>query len=67
MYPNLNAEMARHGHTNQYVGEQLGISRQSFETRKRSGTFDVGEIKLLLGLYDVEFYYLFATDLQESA
>lgn len=34
MYPNLNAEQARFGHTNEYVANFLGLSRKSYEAKK---------------------------------
>lgn len=68
MYPNLDAEQARNGHTNQYVAGKLGISRVSYESKKKSGKFTVPQIKYLCGMYHCDFNYLFDTrETQKSA
>lgn len=59
MYPNLNAEQARFGHSNQKVAEYLGISRRSFENKKEKATFKVTECQKLCLLYECKFEYLF--------
>lgn len=60
MFSNLAAEQARSNHTNTYVAALLGISRQSYEHKKRNGTFKLHEINKLLELYNRDFEYLFA-------
>ena len=37
MFRNLEAEQARNGLTNADMGEKLGISRVSYENKKKSG------------------------------
>lgn len=59
MFPNLEAEQARNNHTNVFVAEQLGITRQSYEHKKRNGTFKLSEINRLLSIYGNSFEYLF--------
>jgi len=61
MFPNLEAEQARSGHANIFVAGVLGISRQSYEHKKKNGSFKLMEIKKLLEMYSVEFTYLFFT------
>jgi DNA-binding XRE family transcriptional regulator len=59
MFRNLEAEQARNGYTNQYVADFLGISRTSYENKKKSGKFTTREIKLLCKLFKCKFDYLF--------
>ncbi|MEG2002886.1 MAG: hypothetical protein RR107_07320 [Clostridia bacterium] len=67
MFPNLEAEQARQRHSNSVVAEKLGITRQSFEHKKKSGTFKFAEIQKLLDLYESEFKYLFSSDKDNKA
>ncbi len=62
MFPNLKAEQARRGHTNQFVGAYLGMSRSNFENKVRTGRFRVNEAKKLCELYGCDFNYLFADE-----
>ncbi len=59
MFPNLEAEQARKRHTNADVASILGISRQAYEHKKKTGTFKLSEIKKLILMYDASFEYLF--------
>jgi len=59
MYPNLEAEQARYGHTEEYVAEKLGITRQTYLERKQSGLFRRSEALILVGMYDKPVEYLF--------
>lgn len=61
MYPNLNAEQARHNMTNQQVADELGICRNSYESKKKNGKFVVTEVAKLCKMFDSEFNYLFST------
>lgn len=65
MFRNLEAEQARFGFTNQDVAEKLGISRVSYENKKKTGKFTTLEIKALCKLFKCKFDYLFKTDEQE--
>ena len=47
-------------HTNEFVASKLGISRQSYEKKKKTGTFKLREITKLLTVYGTDFDYLFA-------
>lgn len=59
MFNNLDAEQARNKLSNQEVAEYLGISRQSYESKKKNGNFKYSEISRLLDLFKVSFEYLF--------
>lgn len=61
MFRNLDAEQARKGYTNSDVAELLGISRVSYENKKKSGKFTTMEVKELLKTFNVDFEYLFFT------
>ena len=41
MFKNLDAEQARNNMTNQQVADYLGISRPSYERKKKTGKFYV--------------------------
>lgn len=60
LFRNLEAEQARYGLTNQNVADKLGISRVSYESKKKSGKFTTLEIKALCKLFRCKFDYLFA-------
>lgn len=62
MFHNLNAEQARKNLSNTAVAEKLGISRVSYESKKKSGKFTTMEAKSLCLLFSCPFDYLFATD-----
>lgn len=62
MFKNLDAEQARHGMSNSYVAQKLGISRVSYESKKKSGKFTTIEVKKLCEMFNSKFDYLFATD-----
>lgn len=61
MFKNLDAEQARNGYSNTDVANILGISRVSYENKKKSGKFTTIEIKSLCKLFKCKFDYLFAT------
>ena len=61
MFKNLKAEMARNGHKNADVAQILGISRQAYEWKMKTGKFKVTEAKKLCELYSRDFDYLFET------
>lgn len=62
VFKNLDAEQARRGLTNSAVAEKLGISRVSYESKKKSGKFYVYEAKKLCELFKCKFDYLFETE-----
>lgn len=65
MFRNLDAEQARKGMTNSDVAQELGISRVSYESKKKTGKFTTFEIKTLCKLFKSKFDYLFATEESE--
>ena len=65
MFRNLEAEQARLGLSNSDVAEKLGISRNSYENKKKTGKFTTFEIKMLCKLFRCKFDYLFQTDEKE--
>lgn len=62
MFRNLEAEQARLNLTNVEVANMLGMSRNTYEQKKKTGKFNRPEIVALLTLFNAEFEYLFATD-----
>lgn len=67
MFRNLDAEQARMGMSNTDVATELGISRVSYESKKKSGKFTTIEAKKLCDLFHCSFEYLFETDGDEPA
>lgn len=65
MFPNLKAEQARAGMTNQTVADLLKITRVTYESKKKSGKFSVDESKALCRIFNCDFDYLFATNIEE--
>lgn len=65
MFRNLEAEQARLGLSNSDVAKKLGISRNSYENKKKTGKFTTFEIKILCKLFRCKFDYLFQTDDKE--
>nr|WP_300850042.1 hypothetical protein [uncultured Schaedlerella sp.] len=59
MLPNLNAEQARYGHSNQYVADALHLNRNTYEGKKKSGRFSLEEINMLCDIYKCDYSYLF--------
>lgn len=59
MYRNLQAEQARLGMTNQQVANIIGINRNTYENKKKTGRFTVKECRLLCKLFQSSFEYLF--------
>ena len=43
MFPNLQAEQKRMNMTNQQVADEIGMSRVTYESKKKSGSFTVSE------------------------
>jgi len=66
LYPNLKAEQSRAGLTNQKVADLIGVSRVTYESKKKSGRFDVSESKKLCDLFKCDFDYLFAAEGEDA-
>ena len=62
MFPNLEAEQARRGHTNAFVAEKLGVSRASYEKKKKIGCFKLKECICLANIYMASLDYLFSQE-----
>jgi len=62
MYPNLEAEQTRHGHTDSQIAEVLGISLQEYREQKASKTIQLPEAQRLAAVYNISTEYLFETD-----
>jgi hypothetical protein len=59
VFKNLNAEQARRDMSNTKVADILGLSRISYENKKKTGKFTLPEIRALLELFGGTFEYLF--------
>lgn len=62
MFRNLEAEQARFSYTNQEMAGKLGLSRTSYENKKKTGKFTALEAKKMCKIFKVKFDYLFATE-----
>jgi len=62
MFPNLDAEQARRHLSNGEVAEKLGMSRVSYERKKKTGKFYVSEIANLCCLFNKGYEYLFCRE-----
>ena len=60
MFPNINAEQARLGKSNSDVANFLGISRSTYENKKKNGKFNRVECVKLIELFGRSFDYLFS-------
>ena len=67
MFRNLEAEQKRKGLTNSQIAEILGISRVTYESKKKNGMFTRPQIVKLLQLFNCGFDYLFEVDQQKGA
>lgn len=63
MFPNLQAEQKRLNLTNQQVADIIGMSRVTYESKKKSGRFTVFDCNKLCKLFHASFEYLFSTDM----
>jgi DNA-binding XRE family transcriptional regulator len=59
MFPNLDAEQGRHKMSNQAVANELGMSRKTYELKKKNGNFTRPQIIKLMGMFKCSFEYLF--------
>ena len=59
-YPNLKAEMARHGESQEKLAKIIGITQQTF-SRKMLGIneWTIGEIEAICEHYKKDYYQLF--------
>ena len=69
LYYNQSLRYANHKRkeeSNSDVAKKLGISRNSYENKKKTGKFTTFEIKMLCKLFRCKFDYLFQTDEEVS-
>jgi len=59
VYPNLEAEQARLGHSDEYVAQKLGMSAEEYRERKESDGILASEAVALAGIYSRSMDYLF--------
>lgn len=59
MFRNLEAEQARNGLNNKEAADILGLSRVSYEKKKKLGSFTLTEAKKLAKRFGVSVDYLF--------
>lgn len=52
--------------SNQAVADRLGISRKTYEQKKKNGNFTRPQIVLLMGLFGCSFEYLFESPENEA-
>lgn len=62
MFPNLMGQKAFHKLTSEDMGEIIGQSRQSYETKMQNGRFTPMECKAYCKYFGMPFDFLFATD-----
>ncbi len=60
MLKNLDAEQRRARMNNSQMAEILGISRITYENKKKTGQFTRPQIVTLMNLFGCRFEYLFA-------
>ena len=65
MYPNLEAEQARFGHSDEYVAQRLGISAEEYRDKKESDGILLSEAVALAGIYSRSMDYLFGAGVGE--
>jgi len=59
MYPNLEVEQTRYGHSDEYVAQRLGITERAYRARKESNAMRLSEAVALVEMYDRSMEYLF--------
>lgn len=62
MFPNLLGQKAYHKLSGDQMGEIIGVSRQSWDSKISSGRFTPEECKALCKYFGKPFDFLFATD-----
>lgn len=61
MYPNIDAEQARHKLNNTDIAKALHLTPYTYGQKKLKGSFTVNEAKIMCKLLKSEFGYLFET------
>ncbi|MCL2220668.1 MAG: hypothetical protein FWC23_11000 [Chitinispirillia bacterium] len=58
IFPNLEAEQARFGYTEEFVAQKLGMTTLEYREHKRSGAFRLPEALVLVEMYGKSMDYL---------
>ncbi len=67
MFPNLLGQKAYRGLTDEDMGAIIGVSRNAWQQKIKSGRFTPQECKTLCDYFGKSFAYLFADDGDEYA
>lgn len=62
MYANLLGQKAYHHLTDEDMGKIIGVSRNAYSQKIKSGRFWPSECKALCKYFNMSFNYLFATE-----
>ena len=60
MYPNLLGQKAYHNLTDEEMGKIIGVSRNAYQQKQKSGRFTADECKAYCLHFQKSFEYLFA-------
>lgn len=67
MFPNLLGQKAYHRMSDEDMAKVIGVSRNSYQQKIRSGRFTPSECKAFCDYFHKRFEYLFAEDGEEAA
>lgn len=67
MYPNLLGQKAHHKMNDAQMAEIIGVSRNSYQQKIKSGRFTPTECKAFCAYFDKSFAYLFSDDGEEPS
>lgn len=67
MFPNLLGQKAFHRMTDDDMAAVIGISRNSYQQKIKSGRFTADECKAFCNYFGKRFEYLFASDEDDLA
>lgn len=62
MFPNLMGQKAFHKLTDADMGQIIGVSRQTFQSKMQSGRFTPRECRTLCDYFGKDFDFLFAVE-----
>ena len=62
MFPNLIGQAKVRGMNNESMAEMIGVTRQTYEKKLKSGNFNVNEINTLLNFFKKPYDYLFSEE-----
>lgn len=67
MFPNLLGQKAFHKMTDEQMADIIGVSRNAYQQKVKSGRFTPAECKAFCAFFNKSFAYLFAEDGEEAA